>query len=69
MRDDERERAFLEPIERELSRKVDNSDAALIRRALDIRMKSMQMIGGPFDNTDCVSAQHRRDAMRPRRWL
>lgn len=50
MRDDERERAFLEPIKRELSREVDNSDAALIRRGLNIRMK----MGGPFDNRRTV---------------
>lgn len=64
---DDAERAFLEPIKRELAREVDNSDAALIQRAGIIarRMASAgrmpYMVNVEYDNRQWLLLQISED--------
>ena len=50
MADDKQHRAMMEPIEREMRRKVNNSDEALIHRA-SLLANKIAMRGGPYPST------------------
>ena len=60
---DERQRAFMEPIEREMARRVDNSDEALVRRAYSNALQ-LSLRGGSFPRTISVEYDNAQYELR-----